>query len=409
MSPAATRGFRVWAASAALSTLGDAITFFALIWVAASHGPGAASLVLIAGSVPLVVLILAGGLAADRWGVRRVMFTCDLAMALVMAAFAVGTLWAVPVWGLVVVSFLSGTAAALRRPGAAVFPRLFARDQELTRLMAGVTLLLQLAGVVGPVVAGALLAATGLTLTSALDALTFALVGVVLVLVRPPLAPERPASTPAWRSELGHGLRAARATPGVTATIFAVCGLAVSVLPLVELCVPLAGHERGWGAAGTSLVTAGWPLGGMLVMAVVRRRGAPGPRLAIAGPAVGGAAVLLLAATSSLAAGVAALVGAGTSLTTARVLPRFLDATPEPMLARFSSLLHLAQVAPVLAVAPVLGSAARGWGVRAPLVVLAAALLATAIAVRWADAALSPAPRLSLESPSGSPVSAVPG
>ncbi|HEY0951965.1 MFS transporter, partial [Nocardioides sp.] len=235
MKPAANRGFRAWAASAALSALGDAVTFFALVWVAASHGPGAASLVLTVGSVPLVVLILAGGLVADRWGVRTVMFACDLVMAVVMAAFAIGSLWAVPVWALTVVSFLSGTAAALRRPGAGVFPRLFARDQELTRLMAGVTLLLQLASVTGPVVAGALLAAAGLTLTSALDALSFALVGVVLLLVRPPLAPDRPASTPAWRSELGQGLRAARATPGVPATILAVCGLAVTILPLVEL------------------------------------------------------------------------------------------------------------------------------------------------------------------------------
>ena len=406
MSTAALRGFRAWAASAALSALGDAITFFAVVWVAASHGPGAASLVLTVGSVPLAVLILAGGVAADRWGVRSVMFACDLAMALVMAAFAIGSLWAVPVWALAAVSFLSGTAAALRRPGAAVFPRLFARDRELTRLMAGVTLLLQLANVTGPVVAGALLAATGLTLTSALDALSFALVGVVLLLVRPPLTPERPHATPAWRSELGEGLRAARATPGVPATILAVCGLAVTVLPLVELCVPLAGHERGWGATGTSLVTAGWPLGGMLVMAVVRRRGAPGPVLALAGPIGAAAGVLLLATTRTLVVGVVALVvvGAGTSLSTARVIPRFLDATPPPMLARFSSLLHLAQVAPVLVVTPVLGSAAHGWGTRAPLVVLAAALLATAVAVRRADAALSPAPV-----GSGSRVRAAPG
>ncbi|HEY0952571.1 hypothetical protein, partial [Nocardioides sp.] len=104
--------------------------------------------------------------------------------------------------------------------------------------------------------------------------------------------------------------------------------------------------------------------------------------------------VLLLSVTDGLVVGVVALVvvGAGTSLTTARVIPRFLDATPEPMLARFSSLLHLAQVAPVLAVTPVLGVAAHGWGVRAPMVALSVTLLATAAAVRRADAALSPAP-----------------
>lgn len=387
MNPAACRGFRVWAASATLSALGDAITFFALVWVASSHGPGVASLVLTIGSAPLVGLVLVGGLAADRWGVRTVMFVCDLAMALVMAAFAIGTLWAVPVWALVALSFLSGTAAAMRRPSAAVFPRLFARDDELSRLMATVTLLLQLAQVTGPVVAGALLASAGLTVTFAIDAFSFALVGTALLLIRPPLTPQRLTTDAGWTQQLCEGVRTARAIPGVLATIAAICGLAITILPLVELCVPLAGHARRWNASGTSLVTAGWPVGGMLVMALVRRYGAPGPRVALAGPVTAAAGALLLAVSDQLALGVAALVlvGAGTSMTTARLFPRFFDATPELMLARFSSLLQLAQVAPVLVSTPLLGSAAHGWGIQAPLLLIGGALLATAFAVHRAE------------------------
>lgn len=394
MNPAAIRGFRVWAASATLSALGDAITFFALVWVASSHGPGVASLVLTVRSIPLVGLVLAGGLAADRCGVRAVMFVCDLAMALVMAAFAIGTLWAVPVWALVALSFLSGTAAAIRRPAAAVFPRLFARDDELSRLMATVTLLLQFAQVTGPVAAGALLASTGLTVTSALDALSFALVGAVLLLIRPPLTPQPQTTATGWTTQLREGVHAACASPGVLATIAAVCGLAVTILPLVELCVPLAGHARGWNASGTSLVTAGWPVGGMVVMALVRRYGAPGPRVALAGPVAAASGALLLAVSSQLILGVAALVlvGAGTSMTTARLIPRFIDATPESMLARFSSLLQLAQVAPVLVATPLLGLAAHEAGIQAPLLLVGGALLATAFAVRRAELGLSRAP-----------------
>lgn len=393
MTPTARHGFRVWAASAGLSGLGDAVTFFALGWVAAGHGAAAASLVLTVGSVPLFALVLVGGLVADRWGVRTVMFGCDLAMAVVMAAFAVGALWAVPVGALAAVSFLSGTAAALRRPAAGVFPRLFARDDELTRLMASVTLLLQLAQVTGPVVAGVLLAAGGLAVTSAIDAASFALVGAVLLRIRPPLVLEHQATTTGWLSQLREGVRAAATSPGVPPTIGAVCGLAVTILPLVELCVPLAGHARGWSATGTSLVTAGWPVGGVAVMALVRRRGAPGPRTALAGPLAAGSGALLLAASDRLAVGIAALVlvGAGTSMTTARLFPRFLDATPEPLLARFSSLLQLAQIAPVLVATPLLWSVAHGCGVRAPLVLIAGALLATTLAVQRAERGLSPA------------------
>jgi hypothetical protein len=393
VSPTARRGFRVWVASAGLSGLGDAITFFALAWVAASHGARAASVVLTVGSVPLFALVLVGGLAADRWGVRPVMVGCDLAMAAVMAAFAVGALRVVPVWALAAVSFLSGTAAALRRPAAGVFPRLFARDDELTRLMASVTLLLQLAQVTGPVVAGVLLASGGLAMTSAFDAVSFAVVGAVLLRIRPPLVLERQTAAAGWLASLREGVRAAATSPGVPPTIVAVCGLAVTILPLVELCVPLAGHARGWSSTDTSLVVAGWPAGGITVMAVVHRRGSPGPRTAMAGPVAAACGALLLAASSHLAAGVAALVlvGAGTSMTTARLFPRFVDATPEPMLARFGSLLQLAQIAPVLVATPVLGAAAEGQGVRVPLLLIGGALLVTTAAVRRADRGLSPA------------------
>jgi MFS family permease len=128
------------------------MTFFALAWVAASHGPGVASLLLTVESIPLCLLVLVGGPAADRWGARPVMVGCDLVMAAAMAIFAVVALWAVPVWVLGVVAFLSGTAAGLRRPAGGVFPRLFARGDDLTRLMATVTLLLQVAQVTGPAV-----------------------------------------------------------------------------------------------------------------------------------------------------------------------------------------------------------------------------------------------------------------
>jgi len=390
VNPAARRGFQAWAVSAALSSLGNAVTFFALVWVAASHGPGVASLVLTIGSVPLCLLILVGGLTADRWGVRAVMVGCDLVMAVVMGAFAVGALWAVPVWALGVVSFLSGTAAALRRPAAGVFPRLFARDDELTRLMATVTLLLQVAQVSGPVVAGALLAAGGLALTSGIDAVTFALVGLVLLAVRPPFTPERSGAASGWVAQLREGVSAARKSPGVTATVAAVCGLAITILPLVDLCVPLAGHERGWGVSGTGVVVAAWPVGGMAVMAVVSRRGTPGSRAARAGPVAAAAGALLLAVAPHLAVAVVAvlLVGVGTSMTTARLIPRFIDSTPESMLARFQSLLQLAQIAPVLVATPVLGWAAHLWSVDAPLVVMAGVLLTTTLAVRRAEIGL---------------------
>lgn len=141
------RPFSAWLGAATLSSLGDAITFFALGWAAAGLGPGTASLVLTMESVPLCLVILAGGVLPDRVGARRTMIACDVAMAVFALASTVGVAW----WGLVVVALLSGTAAALRRPAEGVFPRLFAAERdELARRMAAVASALQVAGMAGP-------------------------------------------------------------------------------------------------------------------------------------------------------------------------------------------------------------------------------------------------------------------
>lgn len=382
------RGFRLWMGGAALSTLGDSVTFFALGWVAAGHGPGVASLVLTVESVPLCLMILVGGVIADRWGIRRVMIGCDVCMGLVMATFAVGALVAVPVWSLVIVALLSGTAAALRRPAAGVFPRLFATGDQLSRSMATATLVQQLAQVTGPSVGGVLLAAAGLSVTSALDACTFAIIVGVLLVVRPPheLVPTPEAQTPLGH-QLRRGLTAVRATPGAIATIVTIMGMAATILPLVSLCVPLVGHLRGWSAGITGVVSGGWVVGGMAVMAVVARRGMPGPRTSLAGPVVAAGGVVLLATSHNAAMAAVALggVGVGTSLLTARVFPRFMDATPPDMLARFQSLLGLAQTGPVLVVTPLLGRVISSLGMSAALMCIAATLLITLIAARQAE------------------------
>ncbi len=375
-------GFRFWLGGTTASTLGDSVTFFALGWVAASHGPGVASLVITAESIPLCLLILPGGALADRWGLRRMMIGCDAFMAAVMALFALAALIArpVPVWSLMLVAVLGGTAAGLRRPAAGVFPRLFATGDDLARAMATTTLGQQLARIAGNPVGGVLLATGGLALTSTLDASTFLIVLGVLVAVRPPHEPEsRAGPGESVIRQLSDALGAARRTPGAAATILTVAGLAVTILPLVTLCVPLLGHERGWGPGGTGLVVAAWVIGGLGVMALVARRGMPGPRTALAGPTVAAAGAVLLAVDASQPVAFVAvtLVGVGTSLLTTRLFPRFLDATPPEMLARFSALLGLAQTGPVLVVTLLLGRLIGSLGMTVTLGVIAGVLILT--------------------------------
>ncbi len=236
----------------------------------------------------------------------------------------------------------------------------------------------QIARTAGPAAGGFLIGHGGLPLTAGLDAATYAIVLVALLLVRPPCEPvPEQAQGSVWRS-LADAARTAVRTPGVVPVLVAITGLAATVLPLVMLALPLAGRERGWTAAETGLVSGAWVAGGLVMTLTVARWGAPRAPVAVAGPVLAAGGVVLLAARTEIWAGILAvgLVGVGTTMLTSYLLPAYVARTPPEMLARFSSLTQLAQTGPVLLATPLLGAAA-GVDVRLALSVIAALLLAT--------------------------------
>lgn len=365
--------YGVWLGAVSASTLGDAVTYFALGWTASEFGAGAASLVLTASSVPLFVVILAGGVVADRFGVRRTMVSCDLAMVLVLVLFMIHVLRGPSVLGLMCFALASGTAAAMRRPAEGVFPRLFATDEELPKAMAQVNLVQQVARFAGPPLGGLLLALSGLLATAAFDAVTFLVVAIVLVWLRPPRETSHRTSPkePAFRSILAS-VQVARRTPGVPATLVGILVLAAGALTTLILCVPLVGRERGWTAAETGLVSSCWVFGSFLVTGLVARRGAPNRWLSALGPVIGSLGVCLLAFVDMLAIGAAGtgLLGIGTVLYTARAFPRFVRLSPPPMLARFQALMHLSQNVGVVIALPILGLVAGRFSPSVSLVLI---------------------------------------
>ncbi|HET7430093.1 MAG TPA: MFS transporter [Nocardioides sp.] len=381
-------GFRRWVAAETASTLGDSVSFFGLGWAATGVGGGTGGLVLTFGSVPLALLMLLGGVSADRWGIRRMMLCCDVAMCGVMLG-AAALLWSPAGDGrtglvvvLCVVSVLSGTAAAMRRPAEGVFARLFVEPEELPRVLATIGSFAQVVRIAGPAVGGLAVASVGLAGSFLADALTFAVVALALAAVRPP-RPDRvgPGAGEGALRAIAASVRAARATAGVPAVLSAVTLLAASVLPMVMLSVPLLGHARGWGAGATGAVSAGWVVGSLVVTVVVARRGGLGPAAMRAGPVLGGAGGVVLACASPPGVAVlgTVLVGVGTSLTTTWMIPTFQQLTPTAMLARFQALLQLAQTSATFVMLPLLGLLAGRVDVRVTTVALSGLLLAAVV------------------------------
>ena len=169
-------GFRLYFAGQATSVLGDALVPVALAFavLGATGSATALGLVLAAGTVPTVLFVLFGGVWADRLLPRRVMIASDLVRALAQGGVAVLLLAGrATLAELMVLTALWGTAAAFFRPASTrALPDLVApaRLQEANGLMSTAR---NAANVLGPALAGILVAGAGAGVALAIDAATF--------------------------------------------------------------------------------------------------------------------------------------------------------------------------------------------------------------------------------------------
>jgi len=125
------RDFRRTFLAVAASELGDSLHYIALMWFAFDvGGAGGVIAVRVADSVPALLFGLHGGLAADRFSRKRLMVSADLMRGVVLIPVAVaGISGHLPLWGLVVASFLLEAATSYFEPAyGAMIPTLVERE-----------------------------------------------------------------------------------------------------------------------------------------------------------------------------------------------------------------------------------------------------------------------------------------
>src|SRR5487761_538744 len=91
LEPLRWHGFRLLCAGSAVSLLGDGFFTVALAFAVyrLSNVPTALSLVTLTWTVPMILLLLFGGVVSDRFDRRRVMALADLVRAVVIGALGV--------------------------------------------------------------------------------------------------------------------------------------------------------------------------------------------------------------------------------------------------------------------------------------------------------------------------------
>jgi MFS family permease len=338
-----------------------------------------AALVLTAITLPRTVLLLLGGAVGDRFGARRVMIVGDsvmfaAALLLAVVSLRLGT----SSWLLVVVASVIGTVDAFYLPATGSMPRRLVGKEQFPRALAMRQAGGQIASLLGAPLGGVLVATGGLSFTAAVDAVTFAVVLVVLLRVRPDFDVERSSHQESLLAGAVGGVRLAVKDPVLRPALLLTGAAAGFLLPVVSLLNPLLAREHGWGAGAAGLVTGGQAVGMVVVSLLVTRRGAMrrigvGAALGLCGAALGIAAVAMAPATSVAVAG-GIVVGAGSGMFACHIGPLVLTSIPETHLSRMQALLTLVQSLALLVANNVLGVLAD-----AETAMIAAAVCAVAV------------------------------
>ncbi|WP_210504190.1 MFS transporter [Nocardioides xinjiangensis] len=221
LAPLRNRDFAWYFASRFVNTLGNMMASIALAFAVLdiTDSPTALGQVLAAHTIPMVALLLYGGVIADRFPRTLVLQFSNLASAVSQGAIAVLVLVGeAEVWMLLVLSVVHGAVSGIGFPAmSSVLPQLVLRS-DLQPANALVSLTRNGLMVLGPTIGALLVVTVGSGWALAIDALTWLLAALLLVPVSLP-SREAGGAAPDTLRELREGWTFFRSTPWLWAVV----------------------------------------------------------------------------------------------------------------------------------------------------------------------------------------------
>ena len=283
------RDFRLLYTGQTVSVVGDGIFWIAMAFAVLeiTGSKAAIGIVLAAGSVPLLVFLLIGGVIADRFPRKTIMLATDVVrFATQLAIAAILITGVAEVWHLAALNAVYGSALAFFQPAYPGLVQQIMPSEQLTQANGLWGSTRSTALVAGSAIGGFLVDWTGAGTAIALDASTFAVSAMCLALLRP--APAQPAERSSFTDELREGWREVRSHRWVwQMLIVGFLYLLLFVGPL-DVVGPIVSKELFGGALAWGLISGtyfgGMILGGLIAMRDRLRRPSPiGGALVLAG------------------------------------------------------------------------------------------------------------------------------
>lgn len=285
LRPLADRDFRLLFSGETISVLGDQFHFVALAWLALQlTGSGLVlGTVLMTAAIPRAILMLVGGAFSDRFSPRTLMLTSNLVRGLVVGTLAALVLTDnAQLWQLYLLAGVFGIVDAFFFPAMHTIMPMLVTERQLPAANALVQGAEQLAALIGPALAGLLVAAVQTGPAFAIDAASFLVAALALALLRGgrrsgPLTAD--GSSRGILGTIGGGIAYAWADPALRSLILVIAAINFAFTGPVSVGMAWLAEVRfDGGPAAFGFLLAGYG-GGAVVGAIVAGSLAVVPRL----------------------------------------------------------------------------------------------------------------------------------
>lgn len=179
------RNFFLFFVGQSASQIGTGMAPVAIAFAVLRHGNASdVGFVSAAGLAPVVILILVGGVLADRFSRRIVMLASDVGRTLAQLGLGVWILVSSPpLWGFMVLAAVVGAGSAFFNPALTGLVPQVVSEAKLLQANALNSLSTSIAGVIGPAVAGVIIAVSSPGWAVLLDGVTYGVSVVSLYLI----------------------------------------------------------------------------------------------------------------------------------------------------------------------------------------------------------------------------------
>ena len=280
LRPLRVRDFRLLFAGETISVIGDHFHFVALAWLTLQlTGSGLAlGSVLMVAAIPRAIFMLLGGALSDRFSPRSLMLYSNAARAVVVGIVATLVLTGrAELWQLYIMGGIFGGVDALFYPAISSILPMLVDDPTLPPANALMQGSQQLAGLIGPALAGVVVAVAHTGPAFAIDAVSFAVATIAILLVMGGRRPVKPkdanGGNPSLVASVGAGLGYVWSDPAVRSLILLIAAFNFAFNGTLLVGLPfLADHVLGGGSATFGILLSAYGGGAVAGAALAGKR-----------------------------------------------------------------------------------------------------------------------------------------